>query len=364
MPQPFTHPLLSSLLPLLRQNPIDESQLIDLLGYDDLDTLQYILQNAYTILQENPNTINEEDNGNQELRKDTSEQQITQYDLQINTKANKSKGKGKAKTRTKHGANISSLQQNTNAVYADSTNTFTSQSISDPANRLGHPVAKRDNVNGERTYQNIYAAQKNIEDVIFGQTTLPEGTKRYDSQFAEEYVLPINRQHEPKLQSYEFVPITKLEQMHQSAFSHESLNVIQSIVFETVYNTSENMLVCAPTGAGKTDIGILAIIKALPGKVVYIAPMKALAAEITEKFRKRIKNYKVREWTGDMQLTPQEVHEADVLLMTPEKFDVVTRRAEADLLHVNSLYSAHGVVSYFHTEDRTYDCSFSMRYIC
>lgn len=51
------------------------------------------------------------------------------------------------------------------------------------------------------------------------------------------------------------------------------------------------MLVCAPTGAGKTNIALLAILNELGMhirgttlmrdnfKIVYIAPMKALAAE-------------------------------------------------------------------------------------
>lgn len=30
---------------------------------------------------------------------------------------------------------------------------------------------------------------------------------------------------------------------------YDSLNVIQSIVFDIAYNSNENMLICAPTGA-------------------------------------------------------------------------------------------------------------------
>jgi activating signal cointegrator complex subunit 3 len=38
------------------------------------------------------------------------------------------------------------------------------------------------------------------------------------------------------------------------------LNRIQSVVFETAYNTNENLLICAPTGAGKTNIALLTIV--------------------------------------------------------------------------------------------------------
>lgn len=39
----------------------------------------------------------------------------------------------------------------------------------------------------------------------------------------------------------------------------KKLNRIQSIVFDTAYNTNENLLVSAPTGAGKTNIALLTV---------------------------------------------------------------------------------------------------------
>ena len=39
------------------------------------------------------------------------------------------------------------------------------------------------------------------------------------------------------------------------------LNRIQSIVFEAAYNTNENLLISAPTGAGKTNIAMLTILR-------------------------------------------------------------------------------------------------------
>lgn len=134
------------------------------------------------------------------------------------------------------------------------------------------------------------------------------------------------------------------------------------------YNTNENMLVCAPTGAvcshdsihhlqsltpfyirqGKTDVALLAILRCLSSlcssplttngtpslppastyKIIYVAPLKALAAEITLKFSKRLSwaGVKVRELTGDMKLTKKEVDETAVIVTTPEKWDVVTRK--------------------------------------
>ncbi|MBE3042258.1 DEAD/DEAH box helicase, partial [Candidatus Bathyarchaeota archaeon] len=67
-------------------------------------------------------------------------------------------------------------------------------------------------------------------------------------------------------------------------------------------------------------------------KIVYVAPMKALAAEITGKLGKRLAwlGIKVREYTGDMHLTKQEVVQTQIIVTTPEKWDVVTRKGAGD----------------------------------
>lgn len=74
-------------------------------------------------------------------------------------------------------------------------------------------------------------------------------------------------------------------------------------------------------------------------KIIYVAPMKALAAEITRKFAKRLAwlAIKVRELTGDMQLTRQEINETQIIVTTPEKWDVVTRKpaGEGELASVS-----------------------------
>lgn len=86
---------------------------------------------------------------------------------------------------------------------------------------------------------------------------------------------------------------------YRECFESDKLNVIQSIVFDHAYNSNENMLVCAPTGAGKTNIATLTILNVIKRfgddfKVVYISPMKALANELVNKFTKKFKRLKTR----------------------------------------------------------------------
>ena len=61
---------------------------------------------------------------------------------------------------------------------------------------------------------------------------------------------------------------------------------------------------------------------------VFSAPMKALAAEIVRKLGKRLQwlSVRVRELTGDMQMTKAEIAETQIIVTTPEKWDVVTRK--------------------------------------
>ncbi|KAH3727131.1 hypothetical protein DPMN_053056 [Dreissena polymorpha] len=50
-------------------------------------------------------------------------------------------------------------------------------------------------------------------------------------------------------------------QIAKVAFKNTKLlNRIQTVVFETAYKTNENLLICAPTGAGKTNIAMLTIL--------------------------------------------------------------------------------------------------------
>ena len=43
----------------------------------------------------------------------------------------------------------------------------------------------------------------------------------------------------------------------------DSLNPMQSAVFDVTYNTRENLLICAPTSAGKTNVAMPAVVSYL-----------------------------------------------------------------------------------------------------
>ncbi|KAI5172877.1 activating signal cointegrator complex subunit 3 [Nematocida sp. LUAm3] len=157
---------------------------------------------------------------------------------------------------------------------------------------------------------------------------------RNTTDLYDEYILEAAE----KAKEIPLVGVERISSRFREVFQeYKTFNQVQSLVFESIYMRKENVLVSAPTGAGKTDIALLGIVKHLEGeprhiesKIAYIAPMKALAGEITEKFKRRLPK-RVEEYTGDSSLTKEEIEGTTLLICTPEKFDLSTRKLSSYL---------------------------------
>lgn len=96
----------------------------------------------------------------------------------------------------------------------------------------------------------------------------------------------------------------------------------------------KSILVSAPTASGKTLIAILAIIKHLSekrGKIIYLSPLKALASEKFNEFKKLGsvdlgKNMKIQISTGDFDVSDKNLGQNDILVLTNEKMDSIIRQ--------------------------------------
>ncbi|KAA1125325.1 hypothetical protein PGTUg99_004087 [Puccinia graminis f. sp. tritici] len=179
--------------------------------------------------------------------------------------------------------------------------------------------------------------------------TLPIGTTRSTHEVFEEIMIPPSDKI-PMRSNEHLIEIDELDPISRKSFSgYKTLNRLQSAVYPIAYKTNENMLICAPTGAGKTDVAMLTILRAISQygglnlekpakglrndfKIIYVAPMKALAAEIVRKMGKRLGwlGAVVKELTGDMQLTRDEINATHLIVTTPEKWDVVTRKSSGE----------------------------------
>ncbi|KAI7981598.1 DExH-box ATP-dependent RNA helicase DExH12 [Camellia lanceoleosa] len=119
-------------------------------------------------------------------------------------------------------------------------------------------------------------------------------------------------------------------------------------VYETALFTAENILLCAPTGARKTNVAMLTILEQIAlhrneewsfnhsnYKIVYVVPMKALVAEVVGNLSNRLRHYdvKVKELSGDQTFTRQQIEETQIIVTTPEKWDIITCKSETTPIH-------------------------------
>lgn len=101
-----------------------------------------------------------------------------------------------------------------------------------------------------------------------------------------------------------------------------------------VLTSEDSFLVQMPTSAGKTLIAELSILAALTqrdqAKCLYIAPYRALSAEVRDKLAGRLGDvgFKVADLVGGFEYDSFEdylLDETDVLVATPEKIDLLLR---------------------------------------
>jgi pre-mRNA-splicing helicase BRR2 len=170
---------------------------------------------------------------------------------------------------------------------------------------------------------------------------LPEKSWRAQKKGYEEVHVPAIR---PIIPSGEkLTEISELPEWARPAFGDlRSLNRIQSRMVNAAFRETENLLLCAPTGAGKTNVALLCMLNQIGQnmqvdgtidlsafKIVYIAPMKALVQEIVQSFSKKLQCFgiNVKELSGDQNLSRQQIQETQLIVTTPEKWDVITRKS-------------------------------------
>ena len=199
-----------------------------------------------------------------------------------------------------------------------------------------------------------------LDNLVFAQgnhlmankrVTLPQGSEKVLKKGYEEIHIPAPKASVPP-PGEKKVSVNQLPEWARAAFTSagiNELNRIQSKLFPVAFGQDDNILLCAPTGAGKTNVAMLCILNELMKyrkadgsfakdqfKMIYIAPLKALVAEMVGAFSKRLEPYGIRveELTGDRQMTKQQISETQIIVCTPEKWDVITRK-QTDTSYTN-----------------------------
>ncbi|CAG4955228.1 unnamed protein product [Parnassius apollo] len=373
--------ILQSVITLLnssRSNDEMQNDLFELLGFDKFEFIQEILEHRQEIIDSlkapppQP-TISE-------IAALLPENKMPQYLCQVSVLSEQEKmlakivrkEERKAKNTRKveedeeeHELNIAQLRAKRLAELSKPVVPF---STSKSASKIDPILQKISYFQTKVQYPNVYDSSinaKNSAGFVSGmKLLLPESAVRKDNKEYEEVIIPKN-DPAPLEIGNKRVPISDLDEIGQMAFENiKELNRIQSVVFQTAYTTNENLLICAPTGAGKTNIALLTVVHQIKQhiendvimknkfKIIYIAPMKALASEMTASFGKRLRGLgiTVRELTGDMKLTKTEVQQTQMIVTTPEKWDVVTRKGATDtelasivkLLIIDEVHLLHG----------------------
>ncbi|KPA76217.1 putative ATP-dependent RNA helicase [Leptomonas pyrrhocoris] len=174
------------------------------------------------------------------------------------------------------------------------------------------------------------------------RATVPQGTQRLTYETHDEVILPPSSQYNtttPPVSVESSFPGWALPAF--PGMTH--LNAVQSKVYECAFHSDENMLVSAPTGAGKTNVAMMAMLRAIDAarntttgvidghslKMVYVAPMKALVQEVVRTFSRRLEplGLTVAELSGDAAMTQQQMATTQLIVTTPEKWDIVTRKS-------------------------------------
>ena len=213
----------------------------------------------------------------------------------------------------------------------------------------GDQIIEDDNYN----FQEINPVKKAFGDVGYNENIVNDKEIYEERSIRKNNYVEIkvkNRQR--KREKVELINVLKvLPKWAQKCFDFKFFNEIQSRVFDKSFNSDENLLITAPTGAGKTNIALVTILREINRelklknmseidgnfdfsyykwdlKILFLVPLKALANEFLNKFKAQLGHFNlvINEFSGDVDLTKEQIDKTNLFVGIPEKWDLFTRK--------------------------------------
>jgi helicase len=107
------------------------------------------------------------------------------------------------------------------------------------------------------------------------------------------------------------------------------LNPAQAQALPEVFGHDENLLVVAPTGAGKTVVGMAAALRTIVQqgrKSAWLVPQRSLTDELDRELAAwRGHGLRVERLSGEHTVDIERIHQADLWVATTEKFEAICR---------------------------------------
>lgn len=122
-----------------------------------------------------------------------------------------------------------------------------------------------------------------------------------------------------------------------------TLNPVQAEALPQIFGHDQNLLVVAPTGAGKTVIGMAAALRAVVQqrrKAAWLVPQRSLTDELDSELAEwRRQGLRVERLSGEHAIDIERIHGADLWVATTEKFEAICRASafRESLAEVGSL---------------------------
>jgi pre-mRNA-splicing helicase BRR2 len=290
-----------------------ENKLVALLEHDKFDTIKKLLKNRWKVVY----CIRLARCKDESERRDVEEEMRGNAQLAPILEALHRSGAGAAGSKARVGTTAGAAG---GKQLPTSTNSATAMAMAKAGGSVAAPAVS--SVKGK--------AMLDLDSLAFAQGShfmsnqnckLPDGTYTVDKKGYQEVHVPALKTADMS-PSEHLVQISDLPEWSHKAFAGmKTLNRVQSRLYQTALLSAENLLLCAPTGAGKTNVAMLTILREIglhrnedgsinkdAFKIVYVAPMKSLVREMVGNFSQRLEPYglQVKELSGDQQLTKQQ----------------------------------------------------------